>query len=156
MSGDSYYPKKRFMPVDPNRQVELPYDIGTATIDDIVARNPKLVDVMTLNLTSAQVQPKEINTQGWACVIFGHDGTQTRVVNTTAFVACQFNQFDPSIVDLLQSPPTPFGYPLKHARGFYGPFNKLYLTWPAQTGVYADLVIYKSCLRPWIDGETPT
>ena len=47
-------------------------------------------------------------------------------------------------------------FPMKHARGLSGPFQKLTMKWPAQMGVYADIIVLSGMHQPWIDGESCT
>ena len=35
-------------------------------------------------------------------------------------------------------------------------FESLYLEWPAQNAVYADIVVFSSIFQPWTDGESCT
>lgn len=163
--NDKFYPGKRFETPRTDRQYESFYDMSSQEIQDFISRNPSLFTVRTLNLGVAQDTPLEIKYPGQALVIFGHDGSAARTVNTTAFVAVQFNQWNANLVDNLNQtaaggPLRPFGFPMKHARGFRGPFNSIFVTWPQQLSgglnVYADLVIFANKDMPWIDGESCT
>ena len=159
--NDSYYPRRRFETPITEKQYESPYDISSDELQDLVERRTSPFFKQTINLSTAQTTPLEIPVAGQCVVIYGHDGSSTRTVNTTAFVWIQFNQYDPNILDGGSSTPNAqAGYPMKHARGFRGPFHKVFLTWPSQTSggnpVYIDLIILANKEIPWIDGETPT
>lgn len=126
------------------QQVFSPYDIPTALIDDMIARNVRPWTVQTINLSVAGNLVLEI--PGFHFVIFGHDNSSNKAVNTTALV----NVFWGKTRNATE------GFPAKHARGISGPFQALYLEWPAQNNVYADIVIYAGMFNPYIDGESCT
>ena len=155
--NEDYYPARRFKVPTTKRQYESPYDISSAELQDLIARKQSPIQKTTLNLTNARLQPLEIPYAGQAVVIFGSDGSVIRTVNTTALVWMQFNQFDSNILDGgAVTPNAQGGFPMKHARGFRGPFSRLFLTWPAQAGVWIDLIVYSSKELPWVDGESAT
>ena len=143
------YPGNRFQVPDTSKQVQSPYDQDSSLFQDLVARNVAGFTVVTLNLgTAGQLT---LPMEGYHFVFYGHDGSTNKAVDTTILVNAWINT-------LANPGSNPF--PAKHARGFSGPFGSLYLEWPAQLNSgqprYADLVIFKSIERPWIDGETPT
>jgi len=141
-----YLPGNRYLGSDPTRQISSPYDEDSRLFDDLKQREIRPVSVKTIDLSTAG--SLELSDTGYHFVIYGHDGSSNKAVNTTAFVEVQINTGGQDK-----------GYnkfPAKHARGFSGPFSGLYLSWPAQSGVYCDLIIYKSYERPWIDGESAT
>lgn len=142
---DMYYPGNRFRRPQEGRQVENPYDLPSEILQDQIQRNIAPVFVMTLNLTTAGSQV--IGAPGMALVLYGHDGSNTKTVNTTAFCNAFFDGMDAA---------RDTGFPMKHARGFRGPFSKVVLSWPAQNGVYVDVVVHRYKGIPWIDGESAT
>jgi len=145
----SNYPGNRFQVPDNQKQVKSPYDQDSSLFQDLVARNVSGFFVQTINLGVAG--SLTVPVEGYHFVFYGHDNSTNKAVDSTILVNAWINT--------LANPGTnPF--PAKHARGFSGPFGSLYLEWPAQmngmNARYADLVVYKSIERPWIDGETPT
>mgnify|MGYP003423198779 CR=1 FL=1 len=127
------------------QQVISPYDIPDALIQDMIARGVRPWSVETLNLATAG--SKVIMTPGFHVVLYGHDNSANKAINTTAIVNCWWG-------DKKQAGVNPF--PLKHARGLSGPFQALYIEWVAQSNVYADLVVHTGMNEPWIDGESCT
>lgn len=138
--------EERFKMADPTRKVSSPYDIPTDLIDDMIARNVRPFVVQRLDLTTANTTGLEIAVSGFHVVLYGTDGSLNRAVNTTAFVEVFWEKLSGGDT----------GFPMKHARGLSGPFSKLVLKWPAQSNVYADLVILTGMFTPWIDGESCT
>lgn len=143
--SDEYYNKARYMIPKSDEQVKSAYDQESAQFQDLVGRNQQPVFVETINLNSAG--EKTLQVEGYHFVLYGHDGSANKAVNSTVYANAYVNARTPTGA-------TPF--PAKHARGFSGPFNILTLTWPAQTGLFADLIIYKGDHKPWIDGESAT
>ncbi|MEO8839790.1 MAG: hypothetical protein ABI351_13900 [Herbaspirillum sp.] len=142
--GSWYRQSPRENGYDKSQQVINPYDQPTELLSDVDSRKLSPFSLFTLDLSVAG-DSFLINTPGMHFVLWGHDGSPVKLVNTTAIVNVWFEKQDGS---------TPF--PAKHARGFSGPFTKLYLSWPAQANVKADFVVFKGIHRPWIDGEQPT
>lgn len=143
-----YREHEKFKRADSNKEVVNPYDHDTRLMQDLKQRGYNPAFVQTLNLSVAN--EILIERFGYHFVIYGHDGSTNKAVNTTAFVNVWINQMTRQL-------DTPF--PAKHARGFSGPFSSLYLQWPAQASpaaVYADLIIFASPDKPWVDGEAPT
>ena len=134
----------RFVTPTGSGQIASPYDEDSRLFQDLQQRGLQPVFVTTLSLATAG--SLSIPITGYHFVLYGHDGSSIKTVNTTAYAGVSINT--------TTSVPNP--YPAKHARGFSGPFNGLHVQWPAQAGVYADLVVYKSAERPWIDGESAT
>lgn len=134
----------RFKIADPLQMVFSPYDIPTSLIDDMIARNVRPWSVQTISLAAAGEMV--MMTPGFHIVIYGHDGSANKAVNTTAYVECFWGQTTQQAT----------GFPLKHARGLSGPFQALYLRWPAQSNVYCDIVVHTGMYTPWIDGESCT
>lgn len=153
---DKYYPGERFQQPRTDKPFESPYDVDSSLLQDLIGRRQEAIFVQTLDLSVARTVPLELPL-GCAIVLYGHDGSSIRTVNTTAFAWAQFNQYDPN-QQALVAPNTMVsgGFPLKHSRGFRGPFAKVFLTWPAQTGVFADVVIHRYQGQPWINGESAT
>lgn len=140
-----YLPKGVFIQPQENEEIDLPYVMDSRLLQDLEQRNREAVFVTTLNLSTAGEML--ISQPGFHFCIYGHDGTSIKTVDTTAYVGVFINK-----QNIDGSNP----FPAKHARGFSGPFSKLYLQWPAQNNVYCDLVIYKGSQKPWIDGESCT
>lgn len=133
------------------------YSMPGELLSQLVKRPQEAFFVRTVDLSATGplynatlgVGQLELQSAGGAICIYGHDGSATRAVDTTVFMKMwteQKNQSDP--------------FPLKHNRGFCGPFTKVFLEWPPQinTGVprYADIIIFKGLFRPWIDGSAAT
>lgn len=151
MSNDNQYPyrgQNRFQISDPNRQIVSPYDFDSNLIQDMKQRSVKPVKVYPLNLGTAG--SLLIDEPGYHFVIYGKESA-TGAVNTTASVRVWISQMS-------NDGSTPF--PAKHARGFSGIYTSLYLEWDAQLSggqpVLADVIVFKSSERPWIDGESAT
>lgn len=121
------------------------YDIPPDVLNQVIKDKREPFFVQTINLSTASASPLEISVPGTAIVIRGHDNSATKAVNTTPLINCQFERAS-----------SDQAYPLKHNFGFCGVFSKVYLSWPAQTNVYADVIIYKGLFRPWIDGSAAT
>ena len=122
-----------------------PYDQDSKLFEDLQQRNVSPVHVQTVSLASAG--SLMIPYSGFHFVCYGHDGSATKITNTTAYIKAFINKRANDGGD-------PF--PAKHARGFSGPFASLYFEWTAQAGVFMDIVILRSPDRPWIDGESCT
>lgn len=136
--------KGRFETATPTQEVFSPYDIPTSLIQDMIARNVRPFVVQRVDLTTAG--QLTILVPGFHIVIYGDDNTPNRASNTTAYMDLYWEK--------IGGGDTPF--PLKHARGFSGPFSELVLKWPAQPNVWANIVIHTGMHQPWIDGETCT
>lgn len=136
--------KSRFEQGPWPQQVVNPFDIPDALIQDMISRGIRPWSVETISLATAG--EKLLTTPGFHFVIYGHDNSANRAVNTTAFVEVWWGDTKKEYK----------GYPAKHARGLSGPFEKLYLKWPAQSNVYCDLVVLSGMFQPWIDGESCT
>lgn len=134
----------RFEIANPLQEVFSPYDIPTSLIDDMIARNVRPWSVQTISLAAAGEMVLRI--PGFHIVIYGHDNSTNHAVNTTAYMECFWGDAKVEAQ----------GFPLKHARGLSGPFQALYLKWPAQSNVYVDIVVHSGMYNPWIDGESCT
>lgn len=141
-----YRGQNRFETADPKDQVFSPYDMATAVLEDMVSRNVKPFRVQKLDLTVAQTTPLEIQVPGFHVVLYGYQqGSAIKAVNTQAFVEMWWEKYED----------VP-GYPMKHSRGYSGVFRTLYLKWPAQANVEADLIIHNEIHTPWVNGEAAT
>lgn len=125
------------------------YTMPSELITQVQKRPQQGFSVQTINLgTAGQL---EIPTPGTAIVAYGSANDATHSVDTTIFLELYLEQMVNVGVDF---------FPLKHNRGFIGPFSRVVLRWPAQTNGmanrYADIVIYKGFMRPWIDGGAAT
>lgn len=135
----------RFQQGDSKNQIINPYDIDSRLVDDLIQRGLGPVHVQTLNLATANTG-EFINVAGRAFVLYGHDNSATKAINTTIYVPTYINQ----------KTPVGMAFPSKHGRGYIGPFAYLTLAWAAQAGAYADLIIFRGSDRPWVDGEACT
>ncbi len=127
--------------------IHNPFDMDGPQIQDLKQR--KVIPVVVQeSISLANAGELALNIPGRAIVIYGHDNSAIKTVNTTAFVSMQFNK------DSWEA--SQGGFPAKHARGFRGPFANVVLKWPAQNGVYIDIVIHQYEGQPWVDGETCT
>lgn len=171
MSFDSnenkYYPGKRFTrPLSgpgEGKKFESVFDVNSGELQDVAQRGIEPFKVILQSLNAASITPESsaagvtAPTQGeWVefpfvgnhFVIYGTDNSSNQAVNTTAFVEVLFGPNRPS--------PQDKGFPAKHNRGVSGPYIKCWIRWPAQSGVYANLVFYRFKGRPWISGENAT
>lgn len=136
--------RDRFQTADPTQEVFSPYDIPTSLLEDMESRGIKPFHVYTVDLAIAG--RLVIQSPGFHIVIYGHDGSFNKAVNSTAFINMWWGN--------AKKNDEPF--PLKHARGYSGIFKDLFLEWPAQPNVKADIVVHSGMHRPWIDGEAAT
>lgn len=152
--NDKYYPKTRFQIPKSDEQYENPYDLPSSELQDLIARKLQPFAVFSQNLATAG--SLEINAPGRAIVIYGWEtnAPNVRTVNTTAFVQL-FLENDPGMSPTAGIPNLQ-GFPMKHARGYRGPFSKSYIYWTAQSGVSIDIVVHRYRDLPWIDGESAT
>jgi len=125
-------------------KVFSPFDIPDELIQDMISRNVRPFTVQTLDLSTAN--QITVMVPGFHVVIYGHDNSANKAVNTTVYMELFWGDFKPGDK----------GFPLKHARGYSGVFEKLTLKWPAQANAFADLVIHSGMMHPWIDGESCT
>lgn len=143
--GAWYRYTNRFETPDPRQEIFSPYDMASAVLEDMQRRNVKPFSVVRLDLTVENTTGLIIQNPGFHVVLYGHDGTAIKAVNSQAYVEMWWQKFED----------VP-GFPMKHARGYSGVFGQLVLKWPAQNNVYADLVIHHEIHTPWMDGEAAT
>jgi len=132
-----YYQQGRFKRL-PEKQLADPYDNPSQILDDLVARRPRPWIVQHLDLATATTN-LEFLTPGWAVMIKGTsttDKTAVQPVVTTAQVRIQYEQ--PIEANCMGQ-----CYLLKHGEVLPGPFKKFYLSWPAQPGVYGEIIIFQ-------------
>lgn len=154
MKEDNYYPKQRFEIPKLDEEFESPYDIQSALLDDLIRRKIEPFYVRTIDLSVAG--RLELNAVGRAIVAYGWETVDgwRRTVNTTASLQ-MFLEVDPG-GDAATGIPRVEGFPLKHARGYRGPFTKVFLYWVAQAGVSVDVIVHRYKGQPWVDGESAT
>ena len=127
--------------------IHNPFDMNGPQINDLLQR--RVVPVVVQERVDLSAAGElALNVPGRAFVVYGHDGSTIKTVNTTAYMSVQFNKYswESNVA----------GFPAKHARGFRGPFANLVFKWPAQNGVFVDIVIHQYEDHPWIDGESCT
>ena len=150
MSKDNNYPygPGRFHTPHSAGQIQSPYDMDSNLLQDLQQRGIEPVYCERINLGTAG--EKFLNIMGYHFVQFGDDNSANLAADTTTLV-----YVSPNSKSAIANP-----YPAKNSRGFSGPFNGLYLTWPAQKNAGNDrwctFIVYKSSERPWINGETCT
>lgn len=155
-----YYPGDRFKIPESGpgqgREIVSPYDIPSAELQDVIQRRIEPYEVITLNLAQAGYQ--EFKIPGQAIVAYGWEtsGGFLRTVNTTASLQMFLENSWPGPDPVVAGAPKRPGFPLKHARGYRGPFSKFTLSWVAQVGVSVDLVVHRYVGLPWVDGESCT
>lgn len=155
-----YYPDERFKipQTGPGqgKEYQSPYDVPSAELQDVIQRRLAPYEVVTLDLSVAGVQ--EFKIPGQAIVAYGWETSDgfLRTVDTTASLQMFLEDTYPGPDPLVLGAPIRAGFPLKHARGFRGPFSKFTLSWIAQSGVSVDVVIHRFIDLPWIDGESCT
>lgn len=158
------YPLRRFKQSAQGREIESAYDISSDSIQDIVERNIRPFFIFRTSLTTASSDPAsgitpptagewiELKQAGNHIALFGYDrSTTNQSVITNAFVEVFIGSQRPNNDDV--------GFPLKHNRGLSGPFDRVFVRWPAQTtsaNTSANIVIYRYQYRPWINGEAAT
>lgn len=142
----SWYQAKgsRFQAANKDLDAINPFDIPTELVQDMISRQVRPFVVQTINLTNAGELFLEI--PGMHITLLGHTGSATKAVNTTAY--CELYWGKVKIGDS--------AYPLKHNRGVSGPFAQVTLRWPAQPGVYADVIIFDAMFSQWVNGEAAT
>lgn len=152
----NYYPTERFVIPEKGKEYESPYDMSSAMLQDLIGRNQGPFDQFTLNLATAGYLA--FSGPAYAIVAYGWEtnSPNVRTVNTTAFMKLYLEE-DPGTTGVPGVPNNskPF-FPMKHARGFRGPFVKGFLYWTAQAGVSVDVILHKFKDHPWIDGESAT
>lgn len=115
------------------------YNFDGSELQDMIQTNPAPIQVQTLDCSVAQTEPLLINFPARAFVIYFYDSTtNVRTRKTNGFVKVRINQ------DRVENE-----FPAKHNRGFRGDYFRLYLTWPAQANVKADLVMHLFDDDPW-------
>jgi len=124
-----------------------PYDIPGELLQYLQQQKLLPFTVQELDLGTA-TDNKEFNIGGGMHVVaFGFEtGSPTKVPATDIYMSLSLEAPDQ----------TGSAFPLKHNRGFSGPFSKFYLSWPAQPGKSVSLVVYKGMNYPWISGEFAT
>jgi len=158
--SDKYYRGDRFKipQTGPGagREVVSPYDIPSDELQDVIQRRIEPLVVETINLANAGY--REFNLPGQALVIYGWETSDgfLRTVDTTASMQLFLENTWPGPDPVTAGAPKRAGFPLKHARGYRGPFSKFTLSWVAQAGVSVDLVVHRFVGIPWIDGESCT
>lgn len=126
-------------------QIFGPYDIATPLLQDSISRNVKPFIVISQNLASAGNM--KLDFPGMHIVLWGYEtGNAKKAVNTTFLVNMWYGQTKQENAPL----------PLKHNRGFSGPFTDLYLEWDAQASISVDIVVFAGIFTPWINGELAT
>lgn len=132
------------------------YEMEGAELHNLNAQKPAkyYTQVLDLSVAAPPTNPRLIQVAGRSVAIFGittatlHDPDANTGIETVAPSAFVWAYFDDDINDN--------GIPLKHSRGFRGDFWRLRLTWPAQAGVSARLIVFKFDEQPWQSGEAAT
>lgn len=143
--GSWYKPKgDRFSPADSSQDAINPFDVPTELIQDMISRQvrPFIVTKVDLSIAGEML----LQTPGFHVVLFGYSTGATKPVNTTAYIETFWGRAKTGDV----------GFPMKHNRGVSGPFAELTLKWPAQAGVFADVIIYTGMFNQWVNGEAAT
>lgn len=157
---DKYYQGERFKIPESGpgkgREIISPYDVPSAELQDVIQRRLAPFEVISLNLATAGIQ--EFKIPGQAIVVYGWETSDgfLRTVDTTASLQMFLEDTYPGPNPSILGAPIRPGFPLKHARGFRGPFSKFTLSWIAQAGVSVDIVVHRFVGLPWIDGESCT
>jgi hypothetical protein len=163
MSGpyEKYLDSRNYKPKE-GKPYEHQYRVEGPELQDIIQANPQFFEVIDIDLSVAQsftAAAAEVNIAGHGLVPYGYTtstkydpiantGIETNV--TTIFIACRFQQ---NLGGRIQ---TTNEFHLKHNRGFWGTFSRLYLAWPAQASNSCRLYIYKSKDYPFFTGEAST
>ena len=149
---DSY--SKRFQGADNFSDFENRYDMSSPLIQDLAQRDIKPFHKFTLDLTVAQpiTNPFEINLPGRGFVLFGVTSdtiSGIKSVSSTALVNVNLNRRSNSS-DISGQ------WTAKHNRGYRGDFERLFLDWPAQSGVNAEFYVFRFDEVPYMSGEAAT
>lgn len=133
-------PYERFVQPEQGAQYASEYDIASSEIGDLIGRQPEAFSIRTFDMSVAGKHT--IKEAGFGFVPYGFNPT-TLAKLAEAYIAVAINNdgSDPSQI-----------FPGKTGRGFHGSFAKLVLTWPAQSGVSMQFIIFKSEKYPWIGG----
>ena len=150
MSKDNVYPygAGRFQMPSSEGQIQNPYDIDSRLLQDMQQRGIEPVYCERINLGVAGT--RFLPVPGYHFVQYGDDNSATLAADTSTLVYVSINK------ESVEANP----FPAKNSRGFSGPFAKLMLSWPAQmnggNARWCTFIVYKSCERPWINGEVCT
>lgn len=148
-----YYDPKLFDPASDFLKFRSRYNFECQEIQDLIGRNGDVIYTEVLDLTVAVpiTAPVIRDVIGRSVVIYGlTSATRYDPVANTGIETISNNPF---VFARINDPRLENGFALKHNRGFRGDFTKLFLTWPAQSGVNARLVVHKFDANPWqVDG----
>lgn len=114
----------------------------------LVQTPPRTVHVQTIDLTTARDvgNPLILEVPGRGFVFYAYTASSpVRAVVNDSFVHVRVNR------DMI----TNF-FPAKHNRGYRGDFSRLFLSWPAQSGVSVDFVVFQFDASPWQGGQEAT
>lgn len=144
---------RRFRQVTPSgeqKYISL-YDFESKELQFLQQQNPDVVYTRVISLGTAQSadQPLEINQNGRAVTIQGFltaNAYTSTLASTTGPEQPECSAFIMSRVNYDRKENE---FPLTHGGGFRGSFNKLFLSWPAQSGVSARIIVYKYDANPW-------
>lgn len=154
MSIDSFYRNQRQVTPSADRKYITEYDIEGAEIQTLNQQNPDVIYTQILDLTVAQpvTDPVKVPVSGRAAVIYGYaSGSEFDPVANTGVEVSEPAAFVNARINFNRAQNQMH---FKHNRGFRGSFNEMYLSWPAQAGIKALLVIFKADAQPWITGES--
>ena len=141
----------KFQTPDPTRPIILPYDMPGELIQELKDNPKRGVTVVSLVLNK-DTQGQLFNFSGFHIVPFGVNGALNKGISNGFYLGLQLERWDRNAQD----------FPLRNNRGWSGPFNKFYLSYPAQFDpntadfVRLDLLIFKNSTYPWIGHETTT
>lgn len=150
---DRYHLKRHEIPSGDLKYISE-YEMLGPDLQNLQQQDLQVCGVVTLDLSVATTPnaPFLVNIPGRACYLLGaltanlynpDTNLGLDVYEPSAFVNCRVN-----------SNQAQNAIPLKHNRGFIGSFLRLYLSWPAQEGVSAKIVVLKSERLPWNINET--
>lgn len=132
------------------REFKSRYDFTSQELQDLAQRKVKCFRKLVLDLSVAQnvTDPSLITGAGRAFVIFGYTAASeatTKTVAPSVLVNVGVNENNAENQ-----------WTAKHNRGFRGDFERLFLSWPAQSGNKAELYIFTFDEQPWQCGEAAT
>ena len=112
--------------------------------------------VVDLSVVQSFQNPMIISSPGRAVVIYGINNASAGAYDPVANTGLEPAATSAFIFARIDSARADEGIPLKHNRGFRGPFYQLFLSWPAQATTKARIVVYKCGWVPWQNGEAAT
>ncbi len=142
-SDDKEYWAQRFSVPQRLREFKSRYDMPSEEIQDLVGRRPKPFTKYEIDLTTARAATDAfvIASVGRAFQVGFYTTTDTaKVPLTSQLVEIRVNE---NLSEL--------EFDGRHGTGYRGDFEKLYLSWAAQSGVTLQLIVFHFDETPWMN-----